>query len=66
MNRLGNNLPMHIRENTDFPRQRPRQLQSAEAHFEGCYMYDRMYKYLKLFLNGNVVSNKVIANRIVS
>ena len=66
MNRLGNNLPMHIRENTDFPRQGPRQLQSAEAHFEGCYMHDRMYKYLKLFLNGNVVSNKVIANRIVS
>ena len=66
MKRLGNNFPMHIRENTDFPRQRARQLQSAEAYFEGCCMYDRMYKYLKFFLNGNVVSSKVIANRIVS
>ena len=34
--RLGNNLPTHIRENTDFPRQKPRQLPSFEANFEGC------------------------------
>ena len=27
----GNNLLMHIRENTDFPRQKPLQLLSAEA-----------------------------------
>ena len=33
--RLGNNLPMHIRENTGFLRQKPRQLPSAEANFEG-------------------------------
>ena len=29
--RLGNNLPMLIKENTDFPRQLP----SVEANFEG-------------------------------
>ena len=28
---LGNNLPMHNTENTDFPWQKPRQLPSAEA-----------------------------------
>ena len=33
--RLGNNLPTHIRENTDFLRQKPRQLPSVEANFEG-------------------------------
>ena len=33
---LGNNLSTYIRENTDFPRQKPRQFQSAEANFEGC------------------------------
>ena len=36
--RLGNNLPMHIRENTDFPRQKPWQLPSAAANFEGCIL----------------------------
>ena len=30
--RLGNNLPMHIRKNTDFPRQKPQQWPSAEAN----------------------------------
>ena len=34
---LGNNLPTHIRENTDFLQQKPRQWLSAEANFEGCY-----------------------------
>ena len=34
--RLGNDLPLHIRENIDFPRQRSRQLPSTEANFEGC------------------------------
>ena len=33
--RLGINLPKH-RENIDFPRQKPRQLPSVEANFEGC------------------------------
>ena len=33
---LSNNLLMHIRENTDFPRQKPQQLPRAEANFEGC------------------------------
>ena len=32
----GNNLPTYIRENTDFLQQKPRQLPSAEANFEGC------------------------------
>ena len=32
---LGINLPMHIRENIDLPRQKPQQLPSAEASFEG-------------------------------
>ena len=32
---LGNNLLTH-RENTDFFQQKPRQLPSAEASFEGC------------------------------
>ena len=30
---------MHIRENTDFPWQKPQQLPSAEANFDGCDMY---------------------------
>ena len=33
---LGNNLSMHIKENTDFLRQKPRQLPSAEANSKGC------------------------------
>ena len=33
---LGNNLPALIRKNTDFPRKKPRKLQTAEANFEGC------------------------------
>ena len=32
---LGNNLPTHIRENTDFPRLSRRQLPRAKANFEG-------------------------------
>ena len=35
--RLGNNLPTHIKENTDFPRQNPRQVLNAEMNFESCY-----------------------------
>ena len=34
----GYNLPTHIRENTDFSLQKPQQLLSAEANFEGCLM----------------------------
>ena len=34
--RLGSNLPMHIRENTDFPWEKPLKLPSAKANFEGC------------------------------
>ena len=33
---LGNNLPTHIRENTDFSRQKSRQLPSGEVTFKGC------------------------------
>ena len=38
--RIVNNLPLltHIRENTDFSRQKPQQLLSAEANFEDCLM----------------------------
>ena len=43
---LGNNLPTHIRENTDFPLQKPQQLLSAKANFEGCLIFDS-----KLFFN---------------
>ena len=43
--RLGINLPTHIRENIDFPRQKPRQLPSAEANFEGCNYYQVKYAY---------------------
>ena len=31
---LGNNLPTHTKENTDFPWQKPWHLQSPEANFE--------------------------------
>ena len=31
--RLGIGLPTHIKENTDFPRQSPWQLPSAQANF---------------------------------
>ena len=37
--RLGNNLPTHNKENTDFSQQKPRQLPSAEANFKGCEQY---------------------------
>ena len=33
--RLGNNFPTHIRQNTDFPWQKPRQLPNAKANLEG-------------------------------
>ena len=33
--RLSNNLSTHIRENTDFPQEKPQKLPSAEANFEG-------------------------------
>ena len=33
---LGNNLPAHIRENTDFLQQKPQQLLSVEANVKGC------------------------------
>ena len=33
--RLSNNLPMHIKENTDFLWQKPWQLQSAGVNFKG-------------------------------
>ena len=32
---LGNNVPIHIRENIDFPQQKCRQLLSAEVNLEG-------------------------------
>ena len=57
--RLGNNLPMHIRENTGFLQQKPRQLPSAEANFEGwvtkmlvLFLYQT--SYIKQELNGYI------------
>ena len=38
--RIGNNLPTHIRENTDFLREKLRKLPSAEVNFEGCDLRD--------------------------
>ena len=32
---LGNNLQTNIKENTDFPQQKPQQLPNAEVNFEG-------------------------------
>ena len=34
---IGNNLPTHIKENADFPRQNPRQLPNAEENFKDCF-----------------------------
>ena len=39
---LGNNLSKYIRENIDFPRQKPRQLPSAEANFGGCQYFKEL------------------------
>ena len=33
---LGNNLPMHIKENTDFLREKLWELPVVKANFEGC------------------------------
>ena len=33
---LGNNLPLHIKKNIDFLRQKPQQLPNAKTNFEGC------------------------------
>ena len=46
---LGNNLPTHIRENTDFPWQLP----SAQANFKSC-------KILSLFDNPKLFGNPYI------
>ena len=55
---LGNNLPTHIRENTDFPWQKPWQLPSAQANFKGC-------KILSLFDNPKLPSNPYIKSVIL-
>ena len=34
------NLPTHIKENTDFLRQKPQELLIAEVNCEGCRRYD--------------------------
>ena len=31
-----NNLQTNIKENTDFPQQKPHQLRNAQVNFEGC------------------------------
>ena len=45
--RLGNNLPTHVRENTDSSRQKPRQLLGAEANFEGCHSVSLLPNFQK-------------------
>ena len=47
---LGNNLLTQIRENPDFPQQKPQQLPSADTNFEGCY-----YTVYRRDRNGNGV-----------
>ena len=36
---LGNNLPTHVRENTDIPRQKLRQLPNAKSTLKGCVLF---------------------------
>ena len=45
--RHSNDSPTHIRENTDFPRQIPRQLPSAMANFEGWTDFKELHKITK-------------------
>ena len=45
---LGNNLQTNIKENTDFPQQKPQQLPNAEVNFEGC-CYAGTALWFKLF-----------------
>ena len=45
---LGNNLRTNIKENTDFPQQKPQQLPNAEVNFEGC-CYAGTALWFKLF-----------------
>ena len=44
---LGNSLPAYIREKADFSQEKPQQLLSVEANFEGCLMVD---DYMTLIL----------------
>ena len=61
---LSNNLSMHIRENTDFPRQKPRQLPSTEANFEA---YDGYWQqafcifHIGILLSFSEVKSKYLA-----
>ena len=55
--RLGNNLPTHIREYTDFLWQKPQQLPSAKANFKG-------WKYV--FRKSRRCCEKVTRSKIVS
>ena len=47
--RLRTNLPTQIKENTDFLRQKPRELTSAEANFEGSYVICQRRYYFKRY-----------------
>ena len=48
---LGNNLLMQIRENTDFPWQKPQQLPSAKANFGGWFFSDFQMIFKKFIKN---------------
>ena len=50
---LGNNLQANIKENTDFPQQKPQQLPNAEVNFEGCSYAGTalLFKLFNVFLH---------------
>ena len=59
---LGNNLPKHFRGNTNFHRQKLRQLLSVEANFESYRMGNTKWTYHK---ERSLASNKFIVLKIL-
>ena len=41
------NLPTHIRENIDFPGEKPRRLRSGEANFKSFWKQKKQYEQCK-------------------
>ena len=50
---LSNNLQTNIKENTDFPQQKPQQLSNAEVNFKGCSYAGTalLFKLFNVFLH---------------
>ena len=50
---LSNNLQTNIKENTDFPQQKPQQLSNAEVNFKGCSYAGSalLFKLFNVFLH---------------